>query len=130
MKQETLVEIRRAWALRSVCLCMLLLLPAWLLSAAEVVSFPSGSLTLHGALYKPEGTGPFPAVVYNHGSAPGMLSREAFDQKLETRAPFTLPASSPRRTRPVRRAAASATAHRSTTRAPSRIWLQMPTCMS
>ena len=45
----------------------------------EVVTFPSGELTLHGVLYKPNGTGPFPAVVYNHGSAPGMLSKEAFD---------------------------------------------------
>lgn len=79
MKHATLIEIRRAWALRSVCLCVLLLLPSWLLSAAEIVSFPSGNLTLHGALYKPEGTGPFPAVVYNHGSAPGMLSSEAFE---------------------------------------------------
>ncbi len=53
----------------------LLLLPL----APEVVSFPSGTLTLHGVLYRPEGTGPFPAVVYNHGSAPGMMSREAFE---------------------------------------------------
>jgi Xaa-Pro aminopeptidase/dienelactone hydrolase len=35
---------------------------------AEVVTFPSGVLMLHGVLWKPEGTGPFPAVVYNHGS--------------------------------------------------------------
>jgi carboxymethylenebutenolidase len=79
MKQETLVEIRHARARRACCLSVLLLLSPWLLSAAEVVSFPSGNLTLHGALYKPEGTGPFPAVVYNHGSAPGMLSSEAFE---------------------------------------------------
>lgn len=46
---------------------------------AEVVSFPSGNLKLYGALYKPEGPGPFPAVVYNHGSAAGMLSKQAFD---------------------------------------------------
>lgn len=46
---------------------------------AEVVSFPSGNLKLYGELYKPEGQGPFPAVVYNHGSAAGMLSKEAFD---------------------------------------------------
>ena len=53
----------------------------WLLSfpratlAAELVSFPSldGSLTggapteLHGLLVKPEGSGPFPAVVALHG---------------------------------------------------------------
>ncbi|HTV56541.1 MAG TPA: prolyl oligopeptidase family serine peptidase [Terriglobia bacterium] len=44
----------------------------------EVVSFPSGNLKLYGLLYKPEGAGPFPAVVYNHGSAPGMLPEQAF----------------------------------------------------
>jgi dipeptidyl aminopeptidase/acylaminoacyl peptidase len=49
------------------------------LPKAEVVSFPSGKLTLKGMLYKPRGTGPFPGVVYNHGSAPGMLSKLAFD---------------------------------------------------
>jgi carboxymethylenebutenolidase len=43
------------------------------------VSFPSGNLTLAGLLYKPSGPGPFPAILYNHGSAPGMLSNEAFD---------------------------------------------------
>lgn len=48
-------------------------------SAGEVVTFPSGELTLHGVLYRPDGGGPFPAVVYNHGSAPGMLSKQAFD---------------------------------------------------
>jgi carboxymethylenebutenolidase len=55
----------------------LLLLPL-ILSAAETVTFPSGEITLHGVLYKPEGTGPFPAVIYNHGSAPGMMSEQAF----------------------------------------------------
>lgn len=45
----------------------------------EVISFPSGQLTLYGVLYRPQGVGPFPAVVYNHGSAPGMLSKEAFE---------------------------------------------------
>lgn len=48
-------------------------------SEGQVVTFPSGDLTLHGVLYRPEGAGPFPAIVYNHGSAPGMLSKEAFD---------------------------------------------------
>src|SRR5437588_2229987 len=47
--------------------------------ASEIVTFPSGSLMLHGVLFKPQGTGPCPAVVYNHGSAAGMLSQEAFD---------------------------------------------------
>jgi carboxymethylenebutenolidase len=45
----------------------------------DVVTFPSGKLTLHGVLYRREGDGPFPAVLYNHGSAPGMYSKEAFD---------------------------------------------------
>jgi carboxymethylenebutenolidase len=56
-----------------------LMLSPLVLSAADIVAFPSGEITLHGALYKPEGGGPFPAVVYNHGSAPGMLSEQAFD---------------------------------------------------
>jgi dipeptidyl aminopeptidase/acylaminoacyl peptidase len=34
----------------------------------EEVTFPSGKLTLHGFLYKPAGSGPFPAILYNHGS--------------------------------------------------------------
>jgi dipeptidyl aminopeptidase/acylaminoacyl peptidase len=45
---------------------------------AEIITFPSGRLTLHGVIYKPEGSGPFPAIIYNHGSAPGMLSQQAF----------------------------------------------------
>src|SRR6185369_4792450 len=34
------------------------------------VSFKSGELTLAGYLFKPEGPGPFPTVVWNHGSEP------------------------------------------------------------
>ena len=34
----------------------------------ELVTFASGSLTLHGFLWRPVGDGPFPAVVFNHGS--------------------------------------------------------------
>jgi carboxymethylenebutenolidase len=44
----------------------------------EVISFPSGDLTLYGVLYKPRGAGPFPAVLFNHGSGPGMTSEELF----------------------------------------------------
>jgi len=40
----------------------------------EVVTFPSGTLTLHGVVHKPAGAGPFPSLLYNHGSAPGMDS--------------------------------------------------------
>ena len=34
----------------------------------EIVSFRSETLTLKGLLWRPEGKGPFPAVLYNHGS--------------------------------------------------------------
>lgn len=37
-------------------------------TAGELVSFTSGSLTLQGFLYRPPGEGPFPAVLWNHGS--------------------------------------------------------------
>jgi dienelactone hydrolase len=62
----------------SLILFSLLLSPVGL-SAADIVTFPSGAITLHGVVYKPKGRGPFPAVVYNHGSAAGMQSKEAFD---------------------------------------------------
>jgi dienelactone hydrolase len=35
-----------------------------------VVAFSSGALTLHGFLFRPPGVGPFPAIVFNHGSEP------------------------------------------------------------
>jgi dienelactone hydrolase len=34
----------------------------------QTVQFPSGKLRLNGYLWKPAGTGPFPAVLFNHGS--------------------------------------------------------------
>jgi dienelactone hydrolase len=34
----------------------------------ELVSFTSGDLVLRGFLYKPDGAGPFKAVIWNHGS--------------------------------------------------------------
>src|SRR5262249_29640014 len=41
----------------------------------EEITFTSGNLTLHGFLYKPQGPGPFPAILWNHGSEkrPGWL---------------------------------------------------------
>src|SRR6184192_2806503 len=70
--------IRNTSALLSVLVFLLAFFPLFLF-AASAVTFPSGDLTLHGVLYKPEGAGPFPAVLYNHGSAPAMLSKEAFE---------------------------------------------------
>lgn len=46
-------------------------------SEPEVVWYSSGDKMLGGELYRPAGTGPFPAVLYNHGSAPGMLNSQA-----------------------------------------------------
>jgi carboxymethylenebutenolidase len=62
----------------SLALLSLTLAPP-LMAAGNVITFPSGGLSLQGVVFKPEGTGPFPAVVYNHGSAPGMLSKDAFE---------------------------------------------------
>lgn len=36
----------------------------------EIVSFASGSLTLQAMVFRPEGAGPFPAIVYAHGNEP------------------------------------------------------------
>jgi carboxymethylenebutenolidase len=36
--------------------------------AHELVEFKCDTATLHGWLYKPDGKGPFPSVIYNHGS--------------------------------------------------------------
>jgi len=36
--------------------------------APEEVTFPSGNLQLHGFLWRPAGAGPFPAILWNHGS--------------------------------------------------------------
>ena len=41
------------------------------------VQFPSNGLTLHGWIYKPQGTGPFPAVIWNHGSEQEPTARVA-----------------------------------------------------
>lgn len=49
-------------------------------SATDSVSFQNGPLALGGVLYKPEGDGPFPAFLFNHGSAPGRLNDQAFEE--------------------------------------------------
>jgi len=42
---------------------------------AEEVTFRSGKLVLHGFIYRPQGSAPFPAVLYNHGSERKVGSR-------------------------------------------------------
>lgn len=61
------------------CVAVLWMLPLPSVFAADDVTFPSGSIILHGVVYRPKGKGPFPAVVYNHGSAEGMISKTGFD---------------------------------------------------
>lgn len=39
--------------------------------AYETISYPSGKLKIEAYVFKPEGSGPFPVVVYNHGSRAG-----------------------------------------------------------
>ena|SRR6516225_10214270 len=64
---DSLIWLRRVMHLLSFLLFFVL--PSSAASPEpEVVSFRSGEITLQGALYKPEGKGPFPAVVYKHGS--------------------------------------------------------------
>src|SRR6476469_3125735 len=48
-------------------------------AVSEIVTLNVGDRTLHGMLYRPVGPGPFPGVLYNHGSAAGMLNNQAFD---------------------------------------------------
>jgi len=59
----------RAWIF---LLGFLLLISTQTVSSAqskpEEVVFPSGGRELHGFLWKPDGAGPFPAIVWNHGS--------------------------------------------------------------
>ena len=37
----------------------------------ETVFYPSGKLEIEAYVFKPQGAGPFPVVVYNHGSRAG-----------------------------------------------------------
>jgi dienelactone hydrolase len=44
-------------------------------AAYTEIFYPSGSLRIHAFLYKPEGDGPFPVVIYNHGARTGRPRR-------------------------------------------------------
>jgi dienelactone hydrolase len=52
-------------------------------AAAERVDIPAGDLTLHGTLYRPEGAGPFPAVVALHDCG-GINHRPITNERLYT----------------------------------------------
>jgi carboxymethylenebutenolidase len=63
----------------------LVLAVAWLLAqpveavTSERVTFKSGELSLVGYLYKPQGSGPWPALIWNHGSERNPDPRRQFD---------------------------------------------------
>jgi len=64
-------KIHRMWALPALLVGMQSFAPAQTkpaTAAAQEVTFPSGRLELHGFLWMPEGTGPYPAMLWNHGS--------------------------------------------------------------
>ncbi len=42
--------------------------PAQQILSPDTVSFTSGALTLRGIIYRPVGSGPFPTILFNHGS--------------------------------------------------------------
>jgi len=57
-----------AWITHAGLLVLLLKVGGSWAAQPEEVTFPSGKLVLHGFLYRPEGNGPFPVILYNHGS--------------------------------------------------------------
>jgi dienelactone hydrolase len=70
------MNMRRVSAtlLLSVCLCLVAAAAhsqSPTDSAYTEVFYPSGSLRIQAYLYKPNGEGPFPVVIYNHGSRAG-----------------------------------------------------------
>jgi carboxymethylenebutenolidase len=52
----------------TILVCLLCQAGAEPLREPQIVEFNSGSLTLKGYLYRPNGQGPFPAMLWNHGS--------------------------------------------------------------
>src|SRR5476651_253819 len=48
----------------------------------SVIEVPSGDVSLETTIFKPDGPGPFPMVVFNHGKLPG----NAHDHRERTRA--------------------------------------------
>ena len=83
------MNLARAWALAS-----LVVVASWIFVASwhpapaqaqgaafskERVTFKSGGLTLVGFLFKPDGSGPFPGLVWNHGSEKNPGTMRQFD---------------------------------------------------
>jgi carboxymethylenebutenolidase len=58
--------------------------------APEVVTVRSGAVTLHALLWRPAGQGPFPAVLFNHGSGRSRAELEtlgAYERQAEVVGP-------------------------------------------
>lgn len=81
---------------RALLLCASLLVPLALAGqepsslVPQVVEFPSGKLHLKGFLWKPVGAGPFPAVLFNHGSG-GEHANETAGMQIEEAAAILAP---------------------------------------
>jgi dienelactone hydrolase len=65
-------------------LVLLAAVPCWAQAQAppspDTVTVQSGKLTLHALLWHPRGNGPFPAVLFNHGSyGPGVITSDEPD---------------------------------------------------
>jgi dienelactone hydrolase len=79
------VNAVRAWTLASLVFVALWLpVPCWAQTSRAGVSktrvtFKSDNLTLVGFLFKPDGPGPFPALVWNHGSEKNPGTSPQFD---------------------------------------------------
>src|SRR6266850_7829488 len=82
---ERTVNAARAWTLAS-----LVVVASWHAASAmaqpspagvskERVTFQSDHLTLVGFLFKPDGPGPFPALIWNHGSEKNPGTMRQFD---------------------------------------------------
>jgi len=62
-------------------------------SAYQTAFYPSGKLRIEAYVFKPEGAGPFPVVIYNHGSRAGHEREErpfAFVGELLTRSGYVV----------------------------------------
>jgi carboxymethylenebutenolidase len=76
MRDHHFLQVTRAL---SGLLCALIACAAARAATPETVTFESAGKTLHGLLWRPAGSGRFPALLYNHGSAPGLASNSAFE---------------------------------------------------
>jgi dienelactone hydrolase len=68
--------MRRAAAVGLACAVALVAPVASAGPTFETVFFSSGDLKIEAYLYRPPGDGPFPALIYNHGSRPGFEREE------------------------------------------------------